>query len=83
MATWENANSGEENGVARLYIDGALRGWMEGYEHRVTWEIEELTIGLGQRYSGAMDELLILDAALDADQVGELSRLAGPAGELL
>lgn len=82
-ATWEKANSGEKDGVARVYIDGALRGWMEGYEHRVTWEIEELTIGLGQRYAGAMDEVLILDAALEAGQVGELSRLAGPAGELL
>ena len=41
------------------------------------------TIGLGQRYSGVMDEVLILDTALDAEQVGALFRHAGPVGGLL
>ena len=82
-ATWENANSGQKDGGARVYIDGVLRGWMEGYEHRVTWEIDNMTIGLGQRYAGEMDELLILDAALDVGQVAELYRLSRPVKEVL
>ena len=83
VATWQNANSGEKDGTVCVYIDGVVRGWMESYEHRVTWEIDDMTIGLGQRYAGAMDELLILDAALDAGQVAELYRLSGPVAELL
>lgn len=81
VATWRNANSGREDGAAEVYVDGALRGWMAGYRHRVTWEISEMTIGLGQRYSGGIDEVLILDTALDQRQVTALYRLDGPAAE--
>ncbi len=83
VATWRNANSGQENGSAAVYIDGALRGTMDGYQHQLSWELDGLTIGLGQRYVGKIDELLILDAALSASAVGELHQLAGPVRELL
>ncbi len=83
VATWRNANSGEKDGLAEVYIDGVRRGWMAGYEHRVTWNVEALTIGLGQRYAGKIDEVLILDAALDAFQVKELYGLPGPFGDLV
>ena len=78
VATWRNANSGKADGVAEVYIDGVRRGWMEGYEHRVTWVIEEMTIGLGQRYTGKIDELLILDTALDSQAVALLYSLDRP-----
>jgi hypothetical protein len=42
-----------------------------------------MTINLGQRYTGKIDEVLILDTALDAAQVEELHRLPGSAGALL
>jgi hypothetical protein len=74
-ATWRNANSGSANGSAALYIDGRLRGTMEGYEHRLTWDLDNLEIGLGQRFVGKIDELLILDTALTADEVGSLAGL--------
>ncbi len=83
VATWENANSGKENGRSEVYIDGVKRGWMEGYDHRVTWSIEEMTIGLGQRYAGKMDEVLILDQATDASQVEALFKLQEPVSSLL
>lgn len=74
VATWQNANSGRADGQAALYIDGRLRGTMEGYEHRLTWNVDDLTIGLGQRLAGKIDELLILDLDLSAEQVGALYR---------
>ena len=51
--TWHNANSGNRDDLAEVYIDGIRRGWLEGYRAE---------IGLGQRYRGTMDDLLILDA---------------------
>ena len=42
-----------------------------------------MTMGLGQRYSGKIDEVLILDQALDASLVEELYRLSIPVGSLL
>ena len=83
VATWRNVNTGLNDGAAAMYIDGVRRGWMEGYTHPLTWNVEELTIGLGQRYVGRIDELLILDTELPGDQVAQLYRLAGLVGELL
>jgi hypothetical protein len=83
VATWHNANSGRTDGSSEVYIDGLLRGSMAGYSHQVTWDIEEMTMGLGQRYSGKIDEVLILDQALDASLVEELYRLSIPIGSLL
>ena len=74
-ATWRNANSGLANGSAALYVDGRLRGTMEGYEHRLTWNLDDLVIGLGQRYVGKIDELLITDAAMSSEQASSLYEL--------
>lgn len=83
VATWRNVNSGQADGAATLYVDGVRRGWMEGYRHQVTWDVDALRIGLGQRYAGGLDELLILDRDLTADEVRALSQLAGPVGDVL
>jgi hypothetical protein len=56
---------------------------MAGYRRQLTWDIDALRIGLGQRFVGKIDELLILDCPLSAAQVTELYRLPGPAGEHL
>jgi hypothetical protein len=69
VATWRNANSGRPDGAAEVWIDGVRRGWTESYEHRVTWDLEAMTIGLGQRFQGRIDDVLILDAALVEDQI--------------
>jgi hypothetical protein len=83
VATWRGANSGRADGLAEVWIDGVRRGWMEGYEHRVTWDIDELTIGLGQRFSGRIDEVLILETALDGGQIGDLSALSVAIADVL
>jgi hypothetical protein len=83
VATWRNVNTGQADGAATLYIDGARRGWMEGYRHQVTWDVDALRIGLGQRYAGLLDELLILDRELTAAEVQALGELAGPLGNAL
>jgi hypothetical protein len=83
VATWRNANSGREDGAAALYVDGVRRGWMEGYRHQVTWAVDALRIGLGQRYVGLLDELLILDRALTAEEARALYELDGPLAAAL
>ena len=83
VATWRNANTGQNDGAAALYIDGVRRGWMEGYWHQLTWEIDALRIGLGQRFVGKIDELLILDVALSEMEVDQLYRLTDPVGAWL
>jgi hypothetical protein len=82
-ATWRNVNSGQSDGAATLYVDGVRRGWMEGYQHQLTWQMSALRIGLGQRFAGLLDELVILDTELSAGEVGELYHLSGPIGSVL
>ncbi len=83
VATWRNFNSGRNDAAAEVYIDEVRRGWMEGFEHRLTWDLAGMKIGLGQRFAGLLDELIVLDVALSAAQVQALHRLPGPAGDLL
>jgi hypothetical protein len=82
VATWRNANSGRPDGAAALYIDGCRRGTMEHYEHRLSWDLDAVKIGLGQRFVGKIDELLILDTALSAEQVAALHEPATKISEL-
>ena len=79
VATFQNANSGTDDARAALYIDGRLRATMSGYEHSLTWDPQSLGIGLGQRYVGSIDELLILDRALSAAAVAVLFQSDQPA----
>ena len=79
VATFQNANSGSEDGQAVLYIDGRPRATMAGYRHNLTWDPDAVSIGLGQRYVGSIDELLILDAALSAGAVESLFNSNQPA----
>jgi len=81
-ATWQRSNGAEGSTSAHVYIDGIRRGWAEGFTHRLTWEnMEEMTIALGQRYVGGIDEVLILDCALSGEEVEALYRSGRPAGE--
>ena len=80
--TWRNANSGRQDGRAEVYIDGLRRGWMQGYQHQVSWDTAAMTIGLGQRYAGLMDEVLILDTAAEGDQIEALYKLPDPVHKL-
>ena len=81
VATWRHANSGQPDGAAALYIDGRPRGTMAGYQHRLTWNLDDIAIGLGQRYVGKIDELLIADVSMSASQVASLYEL-GKAAKL-
>lgn len=72
VGTWRNANSGQDDGAAELWIDGVRRSWMEGYQHQVTWDVDALTIGLGQRFQGAIDDVRILDTALEGPHIEAL-----------
>lgn len=82
-ATFRNINSGGSDAEAAVYIDGRRRATMSGFEHQVHWNIEERRIGLGQRYVGKLDDFLLLDAALQPEEVAALYELNAPAGSLL
>jgi hypothetical protein len=76
--TFERFNSGQPDGVARLYLDGKPRGVLSPRQQTFTWQPEEAIIGLGLNYIGLLDELSIFNRALGPDEVDQLYRL--PSG---
>lgn len=83
VATFQNVNSGTDDGRSAVYIDGILRASMRGYRHDLTWDIDGMKIGLGQRFVGKVDELLILDRCLSSEEVATLYERDEPSTGLL
>jgi hypothetical protein len=79
--TFEHFNTGRKDGVAKLYLDGELRGTLSPREQTFTWDPSdpsETLVMLGLNYVGLFDELTIFNRALSDSEVRELHTL--PAG---
>lgn len=81
--TFERFNTGTPDGVAKLYLDGELRGTLSPRRQTFTWDPERTIIGLGLGYIGVLDELSIFGRALDAGEVGRLYTLQSGVPALL
>jgi hypothetical protein len=79
--TWEKFNSGGDDGVASLYLDGALQGALRG-KRTFTWDPAKAAILLGFNYTGLFDDLSVFDRALSAEEVRTLGALDGGAKSL-
>jgi concanavalin A-like lectin/glucanase superfamily protein len=89
--TFERFNTGGADGVARLYLDGALSGTLSPRRQTFTWDPDEAVVALGLSYIGLLDELSIFNRALSDDEIRALHALpngvasgaghTGPASE--
>ena len=70
--TFERFNTGRADGVAKLYLDGELRGTLSPRKQTFTWDPERTVIALGLGYIGLLDELSIFERSLDAGEVRTL-----------
>ena len=70
--TFERFNTGRADGVAKLYLDGELRGTLSPRRQTFTWDPERTVIALGLGYIGLLDELSIFGRSLDAGEVRTL-----------
>jgi hypothetical protein len=73
--TFERFNTGNPDGVARLYLDGALAGTLSPRRQTFTWNPEETLIALGLNYIGLLDELSIFNRALTEEEIRALHAL--------
>ena len=83
VCTSEGFNNGDLAGVARLYLDGELRGAMDGWNQQYTWDLAMSQIRLGVAFIGGFDELSCFDRALTAAEVKTLHGLENGVKELL
>lgn len=77
LITFENFNTGQTNGVARLYVNGKLEGEVIGRNQKYSWNPDKAVIFLGLNYAGLMDDVMIFDRALTGDEAAILARARG------
>ncbi len=83
VCTFEGFNNDDKAGVARLYLDGKLRGEMDGWNQKYTWDLAMSQIRLGVAFIGGFDELSCFDRALTAAEVEALNGLENGVKDLL
>jgi hypothetical protein len=81
--TFDRFNTGRQDGVVRLYLDGELRGTLSPRQQTFTWEGDDHTIALGLGYIGMLDELSVFNRALSEPEVRYLHRLEKGVSTLL
>jgi concanavalin A-like lectin/glucanase superfamily protein len=73
--TFERFNTGQSNGIVRLYLDGQPAGQLSARQQTFTWIPENATIAMGLSYIGLFDELSVFDRALSDAEVASLHAL--------
>jgi len=74
VITWKNLDTGKNDAVTALYIDGKLIGEVKDRAIAMGWEIDKAGIYVAINYIGLLDELALFDRALTADEVMALHK---------
>jgi hypothetical protein len=80
--TFENFNTGRDDGIAKLYLDGAHAATLSARRQTFTWDEEKCLIALGLSYIGLWDELAVFNRALTTAEVQQLHGLKNGVRDL-
>lgn len=80
--TFAHFNTGRDDGVARLYLNGIPVGEISPRRQTFTWEEARSLIMLGIGYIGLWDELAIFNRTLSPEEVGTVYRLRNGIADL-
>ena len=78
VITFENFNTGEANGTAKLYLNGELQGAVSGRNQVYRWDPDKAAIMLGMGYVGRFDDLTLFHRALSESEIQILYSHQGP-----
>jgi hypothetical protein len=78
LFTFERFNTGNADGVVRLYLDAELRGQLGPRQQTYTWDPQQTLIALGLNYIGLIDEISIFDRALSDAEIRRLQTRTAP-----
>jgi hypothetical protein len=70
--SFDRFNTGQPNGVVRLYLDGKPAGQLSPRQQTFTWDPEKSTIAMGLSYVGLFDELSVFNRALTDAEIASL-----------
>lgn len=80
--TLENINNKAGAPTGRLYMNGELRGAIEGWDLTFGWDPSQVLLVLGAAYVGHMDDLAVFNRVLNHDEVGQLYQLKNGVRDL-
>lgn len=81
--TFEHANTGQKDGVGKLYLNGEYQGAIAGFNSKVGWTPGKVAINLGLNYIGGIDEIAVFDRALSAAEAKWIHEMGEPLAEAL
>jgi hypothetical protein len=77
VLTWTHLDTGKENAVTALYIDGKLIGQVKDRAIAMGWELDKAGVYIAINYIGLLDELALFDRALKPAEVELLQKKPG------
>jgi hypothetical protein len=76
-------NTGKADGESSLFLDGKLVGAISERTQTFTWVQDRVALMLGLSYVGFMDELMVFDRALSANDVQQILALDNGGHDLV
>jgi lysophospholipase L1-like esterase len=77
VLSWRNFDTGKDDAISALYIDGKLRGEIKGRAIAMDWDVDKAGIYVAVNYIGLLDELALFNRALASVEVTALYRKPG------
>ena len=74
VLTFKNLDTGKADAVTALYIDGKLIGEVKDRAIAMGWDVEKAGVYFSLGYVGLLDEFVLFDRALTADEVSLLHK---------
>jgi hypothetical protein len=72
VLSWSNLDTGKDDALSALYIDGKLVGDIKRRALGMDWDLEKTGVYIAINYIGLLDELTLFDRALSTEEVALL-----------
>ncbi|MBA4147316.1 MAG: LamG domain-containing protein [Verrucomicrobia bacterium] len=72
--TFNNANTGEKNGIGKLFLNGESVGEFRDWDLSVNWQPENILLNIGVFYVGLFDDFALFNRALTDNEVKMIYR---------
>lgn len=80
--TIEHLNREKGVSAGALYLDGELKGRIDGHDLRFDWDKSKTALVLGSAYVGYLDDVSVFNRVLSAEEISVLHALKGGVSDL-
>jgi hypothetical protein len=77
VLTWSGFDTGKDDAVSTLFIDGKRIGEIRGRAIAMRWDLDKTGIYVAVNYIGLLDELAVFRRPISAEEVQQLHRQPG------